>query len=226
MTYTIAVSNAGPSTATNVVVKDTIPGQVSVVSATPTVGSCTAGISGNPLQPLTCTLGPLANGGTATITVVANINASTPSGTVVNNNASVSSDVADPNNANNSATAGVTVVTDADLAVVKTSDKLIYKPSSTIIYSITVTNYGPSDSLAVVSDTGGCTKNASTPTILTCTLGNMSVGTSKSFSIYERVNGSRGNISNTASVTSTSTPPTPDPNLANNTSTRVVTIGK
>jgi uncharacterized repeat protein (TIGR01451 family) len=108
-----------------------------------------------------------------------------------------------------------------------------------IIYTITITNFGPSDSLADVvtdnlpnlkqatyqSDTGGCAKNAKTPTVLTCTLGNLAVGTSKAFNIYERVNGTQGSISNTASVTSTFTPPTADPNTANNTSTRNVIIG-
>jgi uncharacterized repeat protein (TIGR01451 family) len=239
VTYTISVSNAGPSTAAAVVVKDTIPAQESVLTVTPSAGSCTAGIPGNPLQPLTCTVGNLAPSGSAAVVVVAAIASNVPNGTVVNNNASVSSSSADPNNANNSATASVTVVAKADLAIVKTSDQSIYKPSSTIIYTINVTNYGPSDSLAVVvtdnlpnlkqanylSDTGGCTKNASTPTVLICGLGDMPVGTSRSFSVYERVNGSKGAVSNTASVASTFTPPTTDPNAANNTSTRVVTVG-
>ena len=239
VTYVITVNNAGPSAATNVVATDTIPAQVSVLTVTPSQGSCTAGISGNPLQPLTCTLGTMNVSSSATIVVVGKVASNVPSNTVVNNNASVSSAVADPNNGNNSATAAVTVVTSADLAVVKTSDKATYKPSSTVIYTITVTNLGPSDSQAVVvtdnlpnvsqaiykSDTGGCVKNANTPTVLTCSLGTMPVGTTKSFSIYERVNGSRGTISNTASATSTSAPPTPDPNLTNNTSVRVVTIG-
>lgn len=232
LTYTITVNNAGPSTATGVVVKDTIPGQVSVLSVAPSSGSCTPGIPGNPLQPLTCTMGNLAVSGSATITVVVAVSSSVPDGTIINNNASVSSSTADPNNANNSANAAVTVRARADLSVVKSSDQSIYKPSSVITYTVAVTNNGPSDALAVIvtdnlpitmqaiyqSDTGGCTKSGLT---LTCNLGSMPVGTSKSFIIRELVKGSRGLVSNTASVISSTT----DPNSSNNSSTRVVTIG-
>jgi uncharacterized repeat protein (TIGR01451 family) len=236
VTYTIAVSNAGPSVASNVVVKDTIPAEVAVLTVTPSVGSCTAGIPGNPLQPLTCTMDSMAVGGSATITVVARVNPSVPDGTVINNNATVSSAVTDSNNANNSATAAVTVNAKADLVITKTSDKLVYKPSVVITYTVSVTNNGPSDSLAVIvtdnlptaqqaiyqSDTGGCVGNALSPTVLTCDLGNMPVGTTKSFNIYERINGSRGSVSNNVSVTSSTT----DPNTANNSTVRTVTIGK
>jgi uncharacterized repeat protein (TIGR01451 family) len=240
LTYLITVGNAGPSPSSNVVVKDTLPGQVSVVSITPSVGSCNAGIPGNPAQPMTCTLGTLGNGGTDTITVVATVASNTPSGTILTNNATVSSSTSDPNNANNSATAYSNVTTSADLAIVKTSDKSVYKPSTVITYTVTVTNNGPSDALAAVvtdtlpllkqaiykSDTGGCVKNATPPTILTCSLGTVPAGTSKSFNIYELVRGSKGLVTNTATVASTGPNPTPDPNLANNTSVRTVTIGQ
>ena len=208
LTYTITVNNAGPSTASAVVVNDTIPSEVSVLQVTPSAGSCTAGIPGNPLRPLSCTVGSLTNGASVTITVLARVSPSVPSGTTINNNSTVSSGVSDPNNSNNSATAAVAVVTNADLAIVKTSDKLTYKPSSTVTYNIRVTNNGPSDALAVVvtdnlptvmqaiylSDTGGCVKNASNPTVLTCNLGNMPVGTTRTLTIYERINGSRGEV--------------------------------
>jgi uncharacterized repeat protein (TIGR01451 family) len=129
----------------------------------------------------------------------------------------------------------LTVTADADLVIAKTSDKTSYKPSSVVTYTVSVTNNGPSDALAVIvtdnlpatdgaryqSDTGGCTHNTSQPTILTCKLGNMPVGTSKSFQIYERISGNQGTVTNTASVTSS----TPDPNTANNTATRIVTVG-
>ena len=236
VTYTMTISNAGPSTATNVVVKDTIPAEVAVLSVTPSKGSCTAGIPGNPLQPLTCTIDSLGVSASATVTVVAKVNSSVPNGTVINNNATVSSAAYDANNANNSATAAVTVNAQADLAIAKTSDKATYKPSVTVTYTVTVTNNGPSDALAVIvtdnlpaftqaiyqSNTGGCVGNALTPTVLTCNLGNLPVGTSKSFNIAERINGSRGAVSNNVTVTSSTT----DPNGTNNAATRTVTIGK
>jgi uncharacterized repeat protein (TIGR01451 family) len=110
ITYGIAVSNAGPSSASNVVVKDTLPAEVNVLAVTPSVGSCTWGIPGNPLQPLTCTMGSMISGGSATIAVVGRVDPRTPNGRVVNNNATISSAATDPNNGNNSATAAVTVI--------------------------------------------------------------------------------------------------------------------
>jgi uncharacterized repeat protein (TIGR01451 family) len=107
--YTIIVRNAGPSSASNVVVKDTLPAEVRVLTVSPSVGSCTAGIPGNPLQPLTCTIGALAEADFATIAVEASVDSRVPAWRVINNNATVSSGSSDPNNGNNSATAAVIV---------------------------------------------------------------------------------------------------------------------
>ncbi len=121
----------------------------------------------------------------------------------------------------------------ADLQIVKTSDALVYKPSSLIAYTITVANNGPSDAKAVVvtntlpptqqalyqSNTGGCTLAGA---VLTCQLGDMALGTTRSFNVYLVVKGSRGQVTNTASVGSATT----DPNATNNSSIRVVTVGK
>jgi hypothetical protein len=103
-----------------------------------------------------------------------------------------------------------------------------------VTYSINVVNTGPSNALNVVvtdnlpdlkaaiyqSDTGGCV--LSTPITLTCNVGDMAVAQSKTFFIYVLIRGSRGAVSNTASVASATT----DPAGGNNSSTRVVTIGK
>ena len=237
VTYTITVTNNGVSTATNVVMTDTLPAQISDVSFSPSQGSCIGGIPGNPALPLTCNLGSLASGASATITVVAKVDPATPEGTILVNNAVVTSDTSDPNNANNNATALTTVNTRADVAIVKTSDATTYKPSSRITYRIDVTNNGSSVARAVVvtdnlpdvrqalyqSDTGGCLRNSATnPTQLRCEVGDLAVGQTRTFFVVLLVRGNKGTISNTVSVVSTTT----DPTTGNNTSTRNVTVGK
>ncbi len=237
LTYTITVANGGPSTATNVVVKDTLPAQVSDVSFSPSQGSCIGGIPGNPASPLTCNLGSLASGANVSIVVVTKVDPATPDGTILVNNAVVSSATADSNNGNDNATALTTVSTRADVAIVKTSDADTYKPSSRVTYRIDVTNNGESVARAVVvtddlptvrqalyqSDTGGCLRNSATnPTQLRCELGDLQVGETRTFFVVLLVRGNKGLVSNTASVTST----TPDPNGGNNISTRDVIVGK
>lgn len=233
LVYTLTVGNGGPSSAPNVVVKDALPGNVSVVSAVASQGSCNGGIPGSPLLPMICTLGTLANAGSATITLTVFVSPSTPDGTILVNNATVESGVADPDNSDNSASALTTVQAWADLSVLKIADKSVYKPSTLIAYTITVRNNGTSDAKAVVvtdelpnsrqalyqSDTGGCTKAGGK---LTCVVGDMAVGDSRSFNVYMVVKGSRGQIVNTAIVNSS----TVDPALANNTSVLTVTVGK
>src|SRR5881396_1689924 len=191
LAYRVTVSNAGPSTAPNVVVQDGLPSQVSVVTFTSSQGSCSGGVPGDALRPLSCRLGSLAPGGSVTLDVVVRVNPSTPDGTILVNNASVSSDFGDPNNGNDNVSALTTVQARADLAVTKTSDAATYNPWSVIAYTVTVVNHGPSDAPRVVvtdtlpnarqafylSDTGGCTLRDDT---LSCNLGDMPTGTGKS----------------------------------------------
>ena len=96
-TFTITVSNAGPGTATNVHVLDTIPAGTSFVSATPSAGTCTGTIT------VDCNVGTLANGGSATITLTVRLDST---GTITNT-ATASSDLADPSPASGSATFAV-----------------------------------------------------------------------------------------------------------------------
>jgi len=99
--YSLAVTNNGPATATNVTVTDTLPSTVIYLSSTTTQGSCSeaGGI-------VTCLLGTMANAGTATITI---LTIPTQPG-VITNTANVSGDQTDSNLANNSSTVSVTVL--------------------------------------------------------------------------------------------------------------------
>src|SRR5207247_10218250 len=67
LAYRVTVSHAGPSTAPNIVVQDGLPSQVSVVTFTSSQGSCSSGVPGDALRPLSCRLGSLAPGGSVTL---------------------------------------------------------------------------------------------------------------------------------------------------------------
>ena len=102
LTYTITVTNGGPATATGVTMSDTLPKNAGFGAVTWSQGSCTI----KPEKRLvTCSLGSVAGGAKATVTIVVK---PTSKGTITNT-ATASASQADPNTANNSATAVTTV---------------------------------------------------------------------------------------------------------------------
>ena len=103
LTYTIRVSNSGPAAASGVTVSDTLPKNAGFGSVSTSQGSCTL----KPAKVLvSCTLGSLAGGASATVTIVVK---PTSKGTITNT-ATASANQADSNTANNKATAVTTVL--------------------------------------------------------------------------------------------------------------------
>jgi uncharacterized repeat protein (TIGR01451 family) len=109
LTYTISVTNFGPSSASSVVVTDALPAGVTFVSATGG-GLTNAGA-------VVWSVGTLANGQMSNVTVTV----TAPASGTLTNVANVSSPTGDPNPTNNVTPPGITVVTPvADVSVSKT----------------------------------------------------------------------------------------------------------
>ena len=108
LTYALTVANGGPLDATGVTVTDPLPANVHFDSVSSTKGSCSRSTSKPKTKngTITCTLGNLASGGGAGITIV--VTTTTP-GTLANT-ASVRANESDPNALNNDATATTTVI--------------------------------------------------------------------------------------------------------------------
>ena len=109
------MTNAGPSTGADAVLTDTLPGSVTFVSASDGCGEAQGTV--------TCTLGTIETGDSATVSIVV-----TPNSTGhLTNTATVTSSVADPDPSNNTATVTTTVDTlalppgevGADLSLIK-----------------------------------------------------------------------------------------------------------
>jgi uncharacterized repeat protein (TIGR01451 family) len=100
LTYELVVTNNGPDEATEVMLTDHLPESVTYVSATPSQGDCLESEG-----TVTCDLGNLTSGASATITIVIT---ATMVGEIINV-AEVSGNESDPATTNNKATA-VTVV--------------------------------------------------------------------------------------------------------------------
>ena len=95
LTYTLTIRNNGPFGATNTTVTNTLPAPVTFTAAMPSQGTC-----GTPVgSSLTCNLGLIANGGTATITI--NVDVLDSATGIITNIAAVDADQPDPNTSNN-----------------------------------------------------------------------------------------------------------------------------
>ncbi|WP_117171958.1 T9SS type B sorting domain-containing protein, partial [Lutibacter oceani] len=139
VTYTITVTNNGPAVVTGLVVTDVLPVGLAEGLVTPSAGSWTS-----PLW----TIGTLGVGATETMTIEASVTAlgeySQPDIVNTATNAQDQDDSSLPSEASSTIN-----VTSTDLVTIKTvSDATPYE-GQTIVYSIAVTNYGPSDATGV-----------------------------------------------------------------------------
>jgi len=223
VTYTLTVTNEGPSSASSVVLTDNLVGQTNYVSCSSTAGSCS--VSGNTV---TVNIGTLANGASVTVTLVASVNAATADGTTITNSASVSSAAPDPNSGNNTATATTTVSNPTDLSITDnvTPNPVVAGLNAT--FTLIVTNNGPATAEEVaVSESlplGTTFVSCSAPSGWSCTnsSGNvtasgasLSSGASATITVIANINASMANgavISDAASVSALN----PDPNMSNN----------
>lgn len=221
-TYTLRVDNAGPGSAESVVVTDSIPTGLTLVSASGTDWSCV-----ETAPTVRCTLPSLAARATAapiTITVTVDEEAS-DSGSVTNT-ATVASDTPDPDPSGNTSTITTPLDRSADLAITKLHEGAAI-PGSTITYAIGVRNEGPSDAtgvtvtdllpdyLALVSASG---EGWTCTTAITCTLaGPLTAGSSAASItlVAEVLADAPAEVSNTATVSGNE----PDPTPSNNSST-------
>ena len=141
LTYTITITNNGPSTAKGTTISQQLPSGVVFVSASVSQGSFSqaGGL-------VTGTIGTLGAGASASMSVVV---IPTIQG-FVSSTASVSSSQTDPDLSNNSATV-VTQVnpTSADLAVGISASPNPGVLGATLAYTVSVTNNGPSDASGV-----------------------------------------------------------------------------
>lgn len=102
VTYTITVSDTGPSAATTPQWTDTLPAGATFVSLNQTSGpvfNCTTGAT------VTCSAPTLSTGASAQFSLTVNLAPSLPLGTTVSNTVTVTSGTSDPNGTNDSATA-------------------------------------------------------------------------------------------------------------------------
>jgi uncharacterized repeat protein (TIGR01451 family) len=146
LTYTLGVTNNGPSPAGNVTLSDDVPSGTSFVSmSTPPGFSCTTpavGAGGN----VKCTASSLDSGASATFTLVVHVGASQPDGSTLSNTATVGSTDSDPNAGNDSATSATAVGTSADLSTSVTDSADPVAAGGVVTYHVRVQNSGPSDS--------------------------------------------------------------------------------
>jgi uncharacterized repeat protein (TIGR01451 family) len=219
--YDLQVVNHGPSAAHNVVITDQVPAGLTILSAVAPVGSCNVGVAGS--SPTVCTFDTIPDGGVRDMTIT--VEALPDTRGLIINDASVSSDTADPDNSNDLATEDTTVEGQADLEVDKTRTSVEVVAGAEVDYQMTVTNNGPSTATGVelvdvldpwmtfMSSNPACVEN---PTgTLTCALGELDPGESTVVFLTVKLDPATPHgtgVNNTATVSGNEVDPVPGNN--------------
>ncbi len=222
-TWTLTVANAGPSDAVGAEVRDTLPPGVTFVRGFGPGGACTI-VQG--LRPLvSCPVGTLPVKGSQNISLTGLVGSDVPAGTALTNAASVSSATPDPDGSNDRATSASTVAASADLAVAKKVGPTTLTAGADAVYTVTVTNLGPSTArdvvvrdqvpagLTIVSATAAGATCGISDQLVTCTQSSLVLRSSIVLRLAVTVDpGASGTISNSAVASAA----TPDPSTGNN----------
>ena len=218
LAYTLVVSNAGPSGATGITLTDLLPATAEFVSASPAA-------TGGAGQTKTWNLGALANGAATTVTVVVRPMAA---GTATNT-ASVSAAHDDPDSANNTAEASVSVQPSADVRVTITAARSSVLVDEDLTFTLVVSNAGQLAATDVVLTD---TLPAATVFVSASPVPTGDLGQTKVWNLGELANGeattvtvvvrrpTAGPVTNTASVSSA----VDDPDSSNNTASASATV--
>lgn len=211
--YSITVTNALEPQTLSFIVEDVLPNGLTFVSAAADDGSQCAFNSGT----VDCTITGMTAGQVIVITI--KVTATAP-GQLTNTASTVR--LSDDNPGDNTSTVTTTVVNQANTKLVKIASAANVVVGDTIVYSLTVTNAGPSASTdAVVTDPlpvnvtfqsaaasqGSC--SSSDGVTITCALGSIAVGSTVTVTI-KVIAKTAGSITNTASLKQTETDPAND----------------
>lgn len=225
--YTVTVSNNGPGLASGLGIGMPIPGGVSVATIDSPGGLCTFPIFGLP-GTLNCSvLAPLAPG----TQYVMSVDLTPTAVGTLSNTFTVSSATADPDAANNVATATVTVTPATDISIAVVPSRTLLNVGDALSYAVTVTNGGPLAATAVSfsmpAPAGFAIDQINLPPLaciyqiflgsVSCGLGDLGPGAHVQFSVDGHVTAGP-----TATATFNAGAAEDDPTPANNTATIVV----
>lgn len=218
VTTTFTITNMGPSAAANIVFTDTLSSNATFVGASASCSGVTV---------IVCNLGTMLPNAPTIITVVVTT-LPTFSGVITHTASALGTDP-DANLANNTVIVPIPVILSADLRVVKLDSLDPVSIGGSLLYTIVVTNGGPSDaSNVVVSDTlptqlffVSASTACSGTTVITCALGALTANSTALITIAVTTDpNARGVIVNPATATASEF----DPNLLDNSGVQTTTI--